>query len=351
MTPAAFAIPGDITQLTGGFIYERKLLEALRATGLDVTHIELPPGFPDPTAQETAIARAQLIAIPPERPVILDGLVFGSIDTEVLDAMAAPVVAMLHHPLGLETGLPEARARHLLAREAENLKRAAHVVVPSPHTSAILQAEFGVAPERISIALPGFEQPAPGDSTKAAPPLILSVGLLAARKGHDVLIDALAQITDLDWQAQIVGSAHDPDVARALAEQIDRLGLGARVRLMGPVEREELDASYHTATLFALATRYEGYGIVFGEAMLHGLPIVSCRTGAVPDTVPKKAGLLVPVDAPEAFANALRGLLIDSELRVEMAAASRAAGARLPGWSTAAKIMGATLDRVNSALD
>ncbi|WP_369679767.1 glycosyltransferase [Thioclava sp. ES.031] len=102
--------------------------------------------------------------------MILDGLVFGSIETEVLDAMAAPVVAMQHHPLGLETGVPAPRARHLLAREAENLKRAAHVVVPSPHTSAILQAEFGVAPERISIALPGFDRPAHCDIAKSAPP-------------------------------------------------------------------------------------------------------------------------------------------------------------------------------------
>lgn len=161
MKPAAFAIPGDFTQLTGGFIYERSLLLALRDAGRTVEHIVLPAGFPDPTADETARTRAMLTAIPAEVPVILDGLVFGSLDPAILDEMAAPVVAMLHHPLGLETGLTAQRSHFLLAREAENLKRAAHVVVPSPHTAAILQAEFGVAPHRITIALPGFARRVP----------------------------------------------------------------------------------------------------------------------------------------------------------------------------------------------
>lgn len=344
MTPAVFAIPGDIAQLSGGFIYERKLLEALRAEGRNVEHLELPPGFPDPTPEETKAARAQLTAIPGSVPVILDGLVFGSIDTQVLDDMAAPVVAMLHHPLGLETGLAEDRARHLLRRERENLRRAAHVVVPSPHTSTILQKEFGVAPEKISIALPGFDRPPSLESAKPTPPLILSVGLLAARKGHDVLIDALAEIGDLDWRAQIVGGAHDPDVADALAQQIDRLGLAARVQLAGRMERDALDAAYRDAAIFALATRYEGYGMVFGEAMLHGLPIVTCRTGAVPDTVPPDAGFLVPVDAHLDVAEALRQLLGDAELRARMGAASATAGTALPDWRDTSAIMGAVLD-------
>ncbi|OOY06639.1 glycosyltransferase family 4 protein [Thioclava sp. F28-4] len=344
MTPAVFAIPGDITQLTGGFIYERKLLEALRAEGRRVEHLELPPGFPDATPEETKTARRQLTAIPADVPVILDGSVFGSIDPEVLDAMSAPVVAMLHHPLGLETGLTEDRAQHLLTREAENLRRAAHVVVPSPHTSAILQKEFGVAPERISIALPGFDRPPVVEGAKPTPPLILAVGLLTPRKGHDVLIDALAEIADLDWRAQIVGSAHDPEVADALAARIARLGLSERVQLAGRMERDALNAAYSEASIFALATRYEGYGIVFGEAMLHGLPIVTCRTGAVPDTVPPDAGILVPVDAHLDFAEALRQLLQDADLRERMGAASAVAGTALPDWRDTAAIMGSVLD-------
>jgi glycosyltransferase involved in cell wall biosynthesis len=348
MTPAAFAIPGDIAQLTGGFLYERHLLEALRRSGRAVTHVQLPAGFPDASAEEAAEARGTLTALPAQTPVILDGLVFGSIEPTTLKAMRAPIIAMLHHPLGLETGLSAARARHLLAREAENLTLAAHVVVPSPHTAQILQTEFGVDPSRISIALPGFERPAAVATPRRRPPLILSVGLLAARKGHDVLLQALAQITDLDWQAEIVGKAHDPAIASALSAQRDALGLDERVRFSGVLARPDLDQRYRAAHMFALATRYEGYGMVFGEAMLHGLPIVTCHTGAVPDTVPEGAGLLVPTDAPEAFAQALRSVLSDPAQHRAMSHASAAAGARLPTWDDTAAVMGRVLDTVGA---
>jgi len=345
MKPGAFAIPGDIDQKTGGYIYEKSLLLALRAAGRQVAHVELPGSFPDPTDAQMSRAIAQLSALPTDQPVILDGLVYGSIDTAGLATVAAPLVAMIHHPLGLETGLPPARAAELLLREAANLALAAHVVVPSPHTARILASDFGVNPAHITIALPGFAAPDPV-RTPVTPPLILAVGLIAARKGHDVLIRALAHIADLHWQAQIVGGAHDPVVAAALSAQIDATGLGDRIAMRGRMQTADLATLYRQATLFALATRYEGYGMVFGEALLHGLPIVTCNTGAVPETVPPGAGLLVDVDDDAAFGAALRHLLTDAGVRTAMAATSTTAGLSLPRWSDTAAIMGRVLERL-----
>jgi glycosyltransferase involved in cell wall biosynthesis len=345
MRPAAFAIPGDIDQKTGGYIYEKSLLMALRETGRDVAHVELPGSFPDAPPADMARAVAQLSALPPDQPVILDGLVYGSIDTAGLATVAAPLVAMIHHPLGMETGLPPVRAAELLRREAANLALAAHVVVPSPHTARILAADFGVASDRITIALPGFAEPDPVRKP-VDPPLILAVGLIAARKGHDVLIRALARIADLPWQAQIVGGTHDAGVAQALQAQIAAAALGPRIAIRGRMETEDLATLYRQATIFALATRYEGYGMVFGEALLHGLPIVTCNGGAVPETVPPGAGMLVDVDDDAAFAAALRTLLTDPAARTAMAATSAAAGHALPRWSDTAAIMGKVLDRV-----
>jgi glycosyltransferase involved in cell wall biosynthesis len=343
--PAAFAIPGDMHQKTGGYIYEKSLLLALRAAGRDVAHIQLPATFPDPGAADMAQTVATLAALPADQPLILDGLVYGAIDTAGLATVCAPLIAMIHHPLGLETGLPAARANALLAREAANLALAAHVVVPSPHTKRILVADFGVNADRISIALPGF---APADPVRAptTPPLILSVGLLAARKGHDVLIAALAAVADLPWQAQIVGSVHDAGVARDLSAQIMRLSLQDRITLRGRISDDALTGLYQQASLFALATRYEGYGIVFGEALLHGLPIVTCAAGAVPETVPQGAGILVPVDDATALATAMRRVLTDEGLRAAMAQASTLAGQALPRWADTAAIMGTVIDRL-----
>ena len=344
MRPAAFAIPGDIDQKTGGYIYEKSLLLALREGGRPVAHLELPGSFPEAPAADMARAVAELAALPPDQPVILDGLVYGSIDTTGLATVKAPLVAMIHHPLGLETGLSPARAAELLRLEAANLALAAHVVVPSPHTARILAADFGVPSDRITIALPGFAEPDPV-RTPLTPPLILAVGLIALRKGHDVLIRALARIADLRWQAQIVGGTHDATVGAALRAQIADAGLGPRITMRGRMETEDLATLYQQATIFALATRYEGYGMVFGEALLHGLPIVTCNGGAVPETVPPGAGLLVEVDDDRAFGEALRHLLTDRDARCAMAATATAAGHALPRWSDTARVMGAVLDR------
>ena len=341
--PAAFAIPGDIETLTGGYIYERRLLEGLRDAGRDVAHIRLAAGFPDPSPDEMAEAVACLAALDPARVLILDGLVFGAIDTAGLARVRAPIVAMIHHPLALESGLDEDRSSHLFRTERDNLALAAHVLVPSPHTRKVLCDSYGVAPDRITIARPGVDRPA-GNPDPVTPPLILSVGIQHPRKGHDILLDALAGLTDLDWQAVIAGSVHDPACAEALARQHASLGLGPRVRLAGRVPQADLEALYRAASIFALATRYEGYGIVFDEALVHGLPIVSCRTGAVPDTVPEAAGLLVPPEDPAALRRALRHLLTDEAARTRMAAAARTAGAALPGWPETARTAGTVLD-------
>jgi glycosyltransferase involved in cell wall biosynthesis len=338
MTPplrAAFAIPGDITTLTGGYIYERHFLEGLQALG-DTRHIRLGGTFPDPSAADMADAVAQMRAVAPDRPLVVDGLVFGSVETAGLAEVRAPVVAMIHHPLARESGLSPARRAHLFATERDNLRLAAHVFVPSPHTAALLVAEYGAKREAITILRPGTDRPR-GPQRPTDPPLILSVGIQHPRKGHDILLAALARIADLPWQAVIAGSAWDAAHAADLAALHGRLGLGPRVTLAGRVTAEHLGDLYRAATVFALATRYEGYGIVFNEALAHGLPIVTCRTGAVPGTVPPGAGLLVPPDDAGAFAAALRHLLADHATRGRLADASRAAGAELPSWASLAE--------------
>lgn len=345
LKPAAFAIPGDMTQKTGGYIYEYELLMGLRAQQRPVEHVQLPAGFPDATAAETAASIEAMAAIADDVPLIIDGLVFGSIDTAGLATVRAPIIAMIHHPLGLETGLPPDRARDLLQREADNLELARAVIVPSPHTARILVQQFGVPESKITVALPGF-RPADPVHTPLTPPLILSVGLLAERKGHDVLVAALSQLADLAWQAEIVGKTHDAKVEARLRDQISRLGLESRVTLAGLLPDAAVIERYRSATIFALATRYEGYGIVLGEAMLHGLPIVTCRTGAVPDTVADGAGILVPVDDVDALAGALRTLLTDATQRRAMEEKSAAAGRLLPSWRATAQRVGHIIDQL-----
>ncbi len=334
---AAFAVPGDLTTLTGGYIYDRRLLEELRAMGTEMTHIALPGSFPEPPEKDMRTTFEQLAAVREDCPILIDGLAFGAMDPAGVAQIRAPIVALVHHPLALESGLDGARAQQLRERERANLVHATEVVVTSPHTAALLVSQYDVPEGRIHVARPGTDGPT-GQHAPLDPPLILSVGIQLRRKGHDVLLRALAGITDLEWQAQIVGAPLDAAFARELQVLHRSLDLNDRVTFTGQIAQDALGALYRSAHVFALATRFEGYGIVFDEALVHGLPIVSCDTGAVPDTVPSGAGLLVPPDAPDAFAGALRRMLGDAQTHCALSRAARTAAQTLPGWQDTAPI-------------
>jgi len=342
---AALAVPGDLTTLTGGYIYDRRLLHELRVQGINVMHIALPGSFPTPPSQDMDAAFDQLASIPDDCPVIIDGLAFGAMDPARVAQVRAPIVALIHHPLALENGLDPARAQDLRHSERANLAHAARVIVTSPHTAALLVSDYGVPEDRIHIARPGTDRPSE-PAHPVDPSLILSVGIQLPRKGHDVLLKGLAGITDLNWQAKIVGAPLDAVYAQELETLRLSLGLADRVTLTGQIGHDELGALYRAASVFALATRFEGYGMVFDEALVHGLPIISCAAGAVPDTVPTDAGLLVPPDAPEAFADALRQVLSDPDACQTLATAAQTAGHALPSWQDTGAIAAAALAAV-----
>ncbi|MEO0774631.1 MAG: glycosyltransferase family 4 protein [Pseudomonadota bacterium] len=347
MPHAAFALPGDITTLTGGYIYDRHLVEGLRALGWTIDVLSFGTTFPAPSVEDQADASTQLMALPADCPVIVDGLAFGAMETRDIARVTAPIIAMVHHPLAYENGISEDEKARLLANERANLAHVAHVIVPSPHTAQMLRDHYDVPEAKITIARPGTARPtsfpAPQD-----PPLILSVGIQVPRKGHDVLLRALAQITDVPWQAVIVGGVHDDAFGRMLLDLVDEHDLADRVRLTGRVTDEALSDFYAQASVFALATRYEGYGIVFDEATVHGLPIVSCRVGAVPGTVAPEAARLVPPDDPTSFAAALRQVLTDPGLRKDMAAAASDAAHGLASWDSTARTVQDVLLHVTS---
>ena len=334
MRDVAFAVPGDLDTPTGGYRYDRAVIAGLRALGHKVRVVPLGPGFPFPSDTELADAATLLAEVPVDTVLIVDGLAFSVLPEPVLEAIEAPLVALVHHPLAWETGLDDAAVARFTASETAALAHAPQVVVTSPHTARSLARSFGVALERITVALPGLAPRWAGlGRAPVSPPRIVSVGSISPRKGVDVFIAALGLIADLDWHCDIIGGIdREGPLAAALLEAIDGAGLGGRVDLLGARSEEEIGAAFEAASVFALATRYEGFGMVFAEAMAAGLPIVGTTAGAVPDVVPPEAGRLVPPDDPAAFAAALRALLTDATLRSSLATAARQAGARFGGW-------------------
>lgn len=341
-----FAFPGRLELNTGGYAYDRRVIAEIAAHGWQPGVLPLGSGFPAPDDGTLSEAEKRLSALPDDTIVVIDGLAFGILDGWASrEARRLRIVALVHHPLALETGLDEAERKTLQTRETKALSCAAHVIVTSPATGRELARDYGVPARKITVAIPGTDPGAraSGIGGEEGPPLILSIGTLTRRKGHDTLMKALKRIEDLDWHARIIGSRDlDPVTAAALIDLQRDLELDGRVRIEG--ESSDTREALAQADIFALASRYEGYGMVFAEALSQGLPIVACDAGAVPEVVPKDAGLLVPVDDVEAFAHALRLLLTDRPERLRRAEAAWQAGLALPHWRDTSGIIAGVLE-------
>jgi hypothetical protein len=179
----------------------------------------------------------------------------------------------------------------------------------------------------------------------------LSVGALVPRKGFDVLIAALATLTDLPWRLTLAGDrTRDPQVAAQLDADIAHHALGDRIVLAGEVSAQHLEKLHVDADVFTLASRFEGYGMAYAEAIAHGLPVIGTSAGAIPDTVPRGAGILVAPDNPAAFAQALRRIIEDPNERLRLRTAARAAAGSLPDLASLRADFSRAVEAVNERI-
>ena len=368
----------------------------------------LDASFPRPTPAALRDARARLAALSADGVVVIDGLALAGLERVLeTEAERLAVVALVHHPLALETGIAPAEARLLETAERNALALARRVLVTSHWTARALGA-YGVPIEKIRVVEPGVDRRvrasrvdrrAPstaraGAESAARPSLdtpedrpwgscahipvrtrsregraalsaaaravadvggrhdvrLLCVATVTPRKGHSVLLEALAELRDRPWHLTCAGSVtRDAATFAALEHQLERLALRARVSFLGDLDADALEREYERADLFVLASYLEGYGMALAEAVARGVPVVSTTAGAIPETVPAAAGVLVPPGDSRALAKALAPLLDDAGARARLAANGRAAASKLPTWRMAAEKFAAALDGVTGS--
>ena len=344
----AFVSPGPLDQLTGGYLFDRRVVDGLRAMGRTVDVYELEGRFPDADEAARASAAAALAALPADTVVVIDGLALPAFaDCLEREAQRLRAIGFIHHPLSLESGLSAEDARRYATIEARLWPLLRGVICPSAATAGAVIAA-GIPAERVAAASPGTDKPVSiPQRTRRGPPHLLAVGTITPRKGHRVLVEALAGLSDVDWLLTCIGSLErDRAESAALRDAIAANGLGDRIALLGERPQSDMARAYRDADLFVLPSYYEGYGMAYAEALAHGLPIVATTAGAIPDVVPAAAALLVPPGDVPALREALRQVLTDATLRDRLAAGAVRAAAELPDWSTAVRHWAAACDRL-----
>jgi len=305
-------IPGTLPAVSGAAIYDRRIAAALCELGHTVdTH----PG--------------------PGGVLLIDAAALSDFAADLSGA-----AALVHHPRSLETSPPDA---DLKAAEAAWFAAVRRIVVTSQQTADRLAADFGVPPEKIAVVTPGIDDLPRSLGSAGAACQILSVGQIVPRKGHDVLIRALARLFDLDWHLTVAGAATDPIHANGLRALAEDLNVARHVTFAGETDGGAMDALWQSADVFALTPFYEGYGKVFAEALRRGLPVLATAAGAAPDLIAPDCGAVCAPGDIDQVSKALRRLIFDKPLRTEIAGAAWQAGQALPSWREQATKLAAAL--------
>ncbi len=340
----AFITVGDTQRLTGGYLYHARLFVGLRVQGV-LVHQIVPCGAG--LHEQMAAAEQFGAAFDPQRydVVVIDALARGVVAPYVQRWQALrPVVVLVHQLHSVAEAEPN-QLHHERALEAP-LLRADTLVAVSEHGRDLLIAR-GVPRDRVAVVAPGFDRLGKPFSPSPLPPLgegcmrssrgegqvhALCVAQWIPRKGITTLIQAW---TLGRWPNAVLELIGETDAEPAYAAQVRRLMQDAppnQIIVRGTVSDAELQAAYERANLFVLPSRFEGYGMVYVEALAHGLPVVATTIAPVQNIVGAQAGVFVPPDDAAALAAEIERLVTNRVLWRRLADGAYRRAATLPRW-------------------
>jgi glycosyltransferase involved in cell wall biosynthesis len=338
---------GDPGQLTGGYLYHRRMAEAASAHDAQLRFVSFPAlPFPLPAARAGVVLRE---ACSPADVVVLDSIAAAFLaPLLMLRRPAIPLVAILHQPPGgIDHSSPRTRMQAGLDRIV--YRRAAALVLASAALAPELPADLRA---RAVVVPPGRDAGPPpravDDLRRGRQAALLCVGNWVPRKG---LLELLTAVAALPPDAATLHLAGRHDVDRGYAARVHtRLAqpdLSGRVVVHGPLDRAQIPALYHGADIFVLPSIREPYGTAYGEAMAAGLPVVGWRAGNLPHLAThEREGLILPPGDVSGLTAALRRLIDDKPYRRRLGEAARRRAAALPTWEESAAQLFATLRAV-----
>ncbi|GCF13185.1 hypothetical protein Harman_11200 [Haloarcula mannanilytica] len=337
---------GSLDERSGGFRYDRRLVEELRAGGDAVEVVELPwRSYPCGLLDNGSRRLRDRLDVDVD-VMVQDELAHPSL-VRTNRHLPYPIVSIVHH---LRASERRRLAPLYRAVERRYLDTVDAVVCTSTVTRDVVTG-LGVDGDATVVAPPAGDRfdPAIGATTiheraHEDPLRIVFVGNVTPRKGLDSLMTGLAA-ADTDAELTVVGRALDEDYVAGVRRTVAERGLTDRVRFAGELSDADLAATLQASHVLAVPSHYEGFGIVYLEGMSFGLPAIASRAGGATDIVTDgETGLLVDPDVPTSIARAIETLAGDRDRLAEMGQAARHRYERHPDW-------GETTARVRQLLE
>lgn len=339
----------SLDTVSGGYLYDRQLVAHLAAAGHTVEVYTLPwRSYPLHLTDNFARDLADRLLRAPHDVLLQDELNHPSLvwlNPRLRGRVDYPLVSIVHH---LRCSEPRGRLSNAFYRliERQYLAGVDGFVFNSETTrESVAGLLDGLGKRPGVVATPAGDRFAGIQARLAAlhsPPAgrlsLLFVGSVIPRKGLHTLLQALARFPFENWRLDVVGRLDvEPAYVQAMQEYAERATWGNRVRFWGALDDEGLALRYAGSDLLVMPSTYEGFGIVYLEAMSFGLPAVGTTAGGAREIIQDgENGLLVPPDDPAALARCLTMLHEDRNLLDQMSASARTRYEQFPTWSESA---------------
>jgi glycosyltransferase involved in cell wall biosynthesis len=286
-----FLIPGDINQLTGGYIYNRKMIEGLVSKGHEVEVHNPGSDFPFPGKESLGNCRRIFSSIGRGEPIVIDSLALGPCEKIIVQfAGNNPMVGLIHLPLFMNPSFTQIEKSVFKAQESRAYKKMRFLIAVSMHTRQLIH-ECGIDNSSIFVVHPQAESPTRKTFYPSLPHNLLCIANYTRNKGHSTLITALAGLKSFDWVLSCYGDqTMEIEYALKLIKEVKELGLDDRISLNGPLQHQSLTEIYLQADLFILPSEYESYPMVLVESLVHGIPVIAAEAGGIPELVPDGTG-------------------------------------------------------------
>jgi len=337
-------IYGDLETLTGGYLYDRKLVDYLRSRGDRVEVISLPwRSYGRHLADNLSRSLLRRLREAKFDVLIQDELNHPSLfllNLWLKDRVRYPIVTLVHL-LRCSESRPAWLNRMYGAVERRYLRTVDGAVFNSNTTRATVKQLIGRDISGV-VAYPGrdhlhYEFPAEEiaqQERRTGPLRVIFLANVLPGKGLNTLIDALSQMPPSSWRLMAVGSlTMDPSFSQSIRDQIVRAGLSDNVELVGAVPHDEIPGYLVRNHILAVPSRYEALGIAYLEAMGFGLPVIATTAGGAHEIISHgEVGFLTSPGDVNMLARYLRQINQDRDQLLKMSLAAYKRVSSHPTW-------------------
>ncbi len=339
-----FLIYGSLDTVTGGFIYDRYLVDYLESQGDQVEIVSLPwRDYSRHLADNfSKTLRDRLLALEVDL-LIQDELCHPSlfaINHHIKARVEYPIIALVHH---LRSSEQHPHTVHWLYRKVEQryLNAMDGFIFNSKTTRAAVNAFVPRLPPHV-VAYPGgnrFGNPTSVShirkrALQQRPLRVCFLGSITRRKQPHVILEACSLLPEIDIELSLIGNPHhEPRYSRQVQKLIPALPDATKVKIYPALDTQELSSLMAEHDLLVVPSTYEGFGIVYLEGMAFGLPAIATTNGAAHETIShNRNGYLIEAGNRTTLAMHLRDLAADHQKLFEMSKAALRTYQNGPTW-------------------